>query len=65
MFKLFLTDEEMERICLKSTNYARLKGEHNFTIALDKLKAFATLLVSGYTQLARQRNVLATKRRRT
>ena len=40
MFKLFLTDEEMERICLKSTNYARLKGEHNFTIALDKLKAF-------------------------
>ena len=40
MFKLFLTDEEMERICIKSTNYARLKGEHNFTIALDKLKAF-------------------------
>ena len=55
LFELFLTYEEMERTCLESTNYARLKGEYNFTMTLDKSKAFtAILLVSGYTELPRQ-----------
>ena len=55
ILELFLTDEEMERICLESTIYARLKGEHNFTMTLDKLKVFiAILLLSGYTDLPRQ-----------
>ena len=55
IFELFLIAEEMKRICLKSTNYASLKGEHNFTMTLDKLKAFiAILIVSGYTELPRQ-----------
>ena len=54
IFELYLTDEEMEGICLESTNYVRLKGEHNFTMTLDKLKAFiAILLVSKYTKLSR------------
>ena len=49
-----MTNEEMERICLESTNYARLKGEHNFTMTLDKLKAnIAILLLSGYTEVLR------------
>ena len=51
----FLTDEKMERIFLESTIYARLRGEHKFTMTLDELKAFiAILLVSGYTELPRQ-----------
>ena len=55
IFGLFLTDEEMEIISLKSTSYARLKGEHNVTMTLDKLKALiAILLVSGYTEPPRQ-----------
>ena len=45
----------MERICLESTHYPRVKGEHDFNMTLDKLKAFvAILLVSGYTELPRQ-----------
>ena len=45
----------MERICLKSTNFIRLKGEHNFTMTQYKFKEFiAILLVSGYTELPRQ-----------
>ena len=45
----------MEIISLKSTSYARLKGEHNVTMTLDKLKALiAILLVSGYTEPPRQ-----------
>ena len=55
IFELFLTNEEMERICLESTRYARFKGDHSFTMTLDKLKAFiAILLVSGYTEVPRQ-----------
>ena len=27
--KLFLTNTEMERICVESTNYVRLKGNHH------------------------------------
>ena len=39
----------MERICVESTNYARLKSNHMFTMTAEKLKAFlAILLVSGY-----------------
>ena len=55
IFGFFLTGEEIEIISLKSTCYARLKGEHNVTITLDKLKALiAILLVSGYTEPPRQ-----------
>ena len=55
IFGLFLTDEEMEIISLKSTSYVRLKGEHNVTMTLHKLKAFiAILLVSGYTEPPQQ-----------
>ena len=39
----------MESICVESTNYARLKGNHMFTMTVEKLKAFLTiLLVSRY-----------------
>ena len=45
----------MERICVESTNYARLKDNHMFTMRVEKLKAFlAILLVSGYAGLPRQ-----------
>ena len=45
----------MERICVESTNYARLKGNHMFTMAVEKVKAFLKiLLVSGYAGLPRQ-----------
>lgn len=55
LFELFLTNYEMERICFESTNYARLKGDQNFTMTLEKFKAFlAVLLVSGYAELPRQ-----------
>ena len=55
IFELFLTDNKMERICLESTHYPRVKGEHDFNMTPDKLKAFiAILLVSGYTELPRQ-----------
>ena len=55
IFGFFLTGEEIEIISLKSTSYARLKGEHNVTITLDKLKAFiAILLVSRYTEPPKQ-----------
>ena len=45
----------MERICIESTNYIRLKGNHMFTMTVEKLKAFLTiLLVSRYAELPRQ-----------
>ena len=45
----------MEKICVKSTNYTRLKGNHMFTMAVKRLKAFPTiLLVSEYAGLPRQ-----------
>ena len=44
----------MVRICVKSTNYARLDGNHIFTMTVEKFKAFlAILLVSGYAGLPR------------
>ena len=53
-FEFFLADEEIERICLESTNYARLKGEHNLNMNLDKLEGFIDILfVSSYTKLPR------------
>ena len=55
LFELLLTNTEMERICVKSTNYTHLKGNHMFTMTVDKLKAFLTiLLVSGYARLTRK-----------
>ena len=45
----------MEKTCIESTNYARLKDNHKFAMTLEKLKAFTTILiVSGYTGLPRQ-----------
>ena len=45
----------MERICVESTNYVRLKGNYMFTMTVEKLKYFLTiLLVSGYAGLPRQ-----------
>ena len=44
----------MQRICVVSTKYAHLKGNHMFTMTVEKGKAFLmTLLVSGYTGLPR------------
>ena len=55
LFELFLTNTEMKRICIKSTNYARLKGNHMFTMTVEKPKAFLTIvLVNGYARLPRQ-----------
>ena len=45
----------IERTSVKSTNYACLKGNHLFTMTVEKLKAFLTaLLVRGYAKLPRQ-----------
>ena len=45
----------MDRICVDSTNYARLKGNHMFTMTVEKLKVFlAIFLVSGNAGLPRQ-----------
>ena len=55
LFDLFLTNTETERICVKSTNYSRLKGNHLFTMTVEKLKVFLMiLLVSEYAGLSRQ-----------
>ena len=55
LFQPFLTNTEMERICFRSTNYFRLRGNHRYTMTVEKLKAFLTiLLVSGYAGLPRQ-----------
>ena len=35
LFELSLKNTEMERICVESTSYARLKGKHIFTMALE------------------------------
>ena len=55
LFEFFLTNTEMERICVESTNSDRLKDNHMFTMTVKKLKDFLViLLVSGYTRLPRQ-----------
>ena len=46
----------MQRICLESTNYARRKVNHVFTMTIEKFKSFlAILLLSGYNELPRQK----------
>ena len=55
MLELFLTDDEMQWIYLESTNYARQKGNHVFTMATKKFKSFlAILLLREYNELPRQ-----------
>ena len=55
LFKIILTNTEMERISIESTNHAGLKGNHMFTMTVKKLKAFPTiLLVSRFAGLPRQ-----------
>ena len=55
IFKIFLANTKMVKICVETTNYICLKGNHMFTMTLEKLKAFLTiLLVSGYAELPRQ-----------
>ena len=55
LFELFLAITEMERICVESTNYARLKGRTMFTMTVEKLKAFLLIFfISGYAGLPRQ-----------
>ena len=54
-FKLFLTNTEMERVCVESANYVQLKGNQMFTITVEKLKAcLVILLASGYAGLSRR-----------
>ena len=47
LFELFLTNEEIERTCVKSTNYAHLKGNHMFIVTVEKLKAFLMILLAS------------------
>ena len=55
IFELFLTDDEIQRICFESINYARQKGNHVFTMTIERFKSFlAILLLSGYNELPRQ-----------
>ena len=55
LFELFLTNTEIGRIYVESTNYVCLKGNHMFTMTIEKLTVFlAILLVSGYAGLPRQ-----------
>ena len=55
LFERLLPNTEMERICIESTNYARLKDNHMFTMTVETLKSFlAILLASGYAGLLRQ-----------
>ena len=55
LFERFLTNTEMERICIESTHYVSLKGNHMFTMIVEKRKPFLTiLLVSGYAGLRKQ-----------
>ena len=55
IFELFLTDDEMQWIYLKSINYARQKGNYVFTMTIEKFKSFLViLLLSGYNELPRQ-----------
>ena len=45
----------MERICVESTNYICLKGNHMFIMTVEKLKVFLTiLLVSECAGLLKQ-----------
>ena len=49
LFGILLTNTEMKRISIGSTNYVRLKGNYLFNMIVGKLKVFLTIiLVSGY-----------------
>ena len=55
IFELFLTDDEIQRIRLESKNYAHQKGNHVFTMAIEKFESFlAILLLNVYNELPRQ-----------
>ena len=55
LLEIFLTNTEMEKTCIESTNYAHFKDNHKSAMTLEKLKAFLTILiVSGYAGLPRQ-----------
>ena len=55
IFEHFLIEDEMQLVCLESTNYARQKGNHVFTMAIKKFKSsLAILFLSGYNELPRQ-----------
>ena len=45
LFEVFLTNTEIERKSVESTNYTRLKISHIFTMTLEKLKAFLSILL--------------------
>ena len=54
LLEIFLTNTEMEKTCIESTNYAHFKDNHKSAMTLEKLKAFLTILiVSGYAGLPR------------
>ena len=57
LFELFLANTEMESVCVESTNYARLKSNHMFTMAVEKLKAFLTILLIGEYAGLRRRDI--------
>ena len=55
LFQQFLKNTEIERTCIKSTNYVSLKSNHMFTLTIEKHESFLTiLLVSGYAGLQKQ-----------
>ena len=45
LLEVFLTNSEIERKGVESTNYARLKISHMFTMTLEKLKAFLAIVL--------------------
>ena len=53
LFEHFLIEDEMQLVCLESTNYARQKGNHVFTMTIKKFKSSLAIL-SGYNELPRQ-----------
>ena len=52
LFELFLINTEIKRIRIEPSNYARLKGNHMFTMTMEKLKAFLPiLLIRAYARI--------------
>ena len=65
IFEKFLASAELKEICNQSNEYAKSKGKHTFNLILQKLNSFITiLLLSGYTELSRQKNVLGKKKKK-
>ena len=55
LFEKFFTDDIMKFICEESIRYAISKGNHSFTIDINTLRTFITiLLVRGYMDLPRR-----------